>query len=113
MSGPVNNAFISPNFAFLMRYDEVLVRHAALAERYVLRVFDQLEQLLDQAAQAGIVRRILIAGALSPPNRSRTTLTVLLYLTPQSLEDHCGLLSITSYRAKWLDACLAAMLCLR
>lgn len=28
-----------------------------------LRIFDQLEQLLDQAAQAGIVRRILIAGS--------------------------------------------------
>jgi type I restriction enzyme R subunit len=35
MSGPANNAFASPNFAFLMKYDEVLVRHAALAERYV------------------------------------------------------------------------------
>lgn len=35
MSGPTNKAFASPNFAFLMQYDEVLVRHAALAERYV------------------------------------------------------------------------------
>lgn len=35
MSDPAHNAFRSPNFAFLVRYDEVLVRHAALAERYV------------------------------------------------------------------------------
>ena len=35
MSGLPNRAFASPNFAFLTKYDEVLVRHAALAERYV------------------------------------------------------------------------------
>jgi type I restriction enzyme R subunit len=35
MSEPTNNVFVSPNFTFLMKYDEVLVRHAALAERYV------------------------------------------------------------------------------
>jgi hypothetical protein len=35
MSGPANKAFASPNFAFPIKYDEVLVRHAALAERYV------------------------------------------------------------------------------
>jgi type I restriction enzyme, R subunit len=35
MSGPTNKALISPNFTFLVTYDDVLVRHAALAERYV------------------------------------------------------------------------------
>jgi type I restriction enzyme R subunit len=35
MSGSTNKALISPNFTFLVKYDEVLVRHAALAERYV------------------------------------------------------------------------------
>ena len=33
MSGLIQKAIISPNFAFLMKYDEVLVCHAALAER--------------------------------------------------------------------------------
>jgi type I restriction enzyme R subunit len=50
MSGPVNNAFISPNFAFLMKYDEVLVRHAALAERYV---FDDPNSALIKLRQFG------------------------------------------------------------
>src|SRR5215468_6072671 len=35
MSSLTNRAFASPNFAFLTKHDEVLVRHAALAERYV------------------------------------------------------------------------------
>jgi type I restriction enzyme R subunit len=35
MAGLTNKALASPNFAFLMYYDEVLVRHAALAERYI------------------------------------------------------------------------------
>jgi type I restriction enzyme R subunit len=35
MSSLTHNSFVSPNFAFLVSYDEVLVRHAALAERYV------------------------------------------------------------------------------
>jgi len=35
MSGPTHKAFVSPNFAFLIKYDEVLVHHAALVERYV------------------------------------------------------------------------------
>src|SRR5262245_26359781 len=35
MADLTNKAFASPNFAFLMQYDEVLVRHAALAERYI------------------------------------------------------------------------------
>jgi len=39
MSGLTSKALASPNFAFLMQYDEVLVRHAALAERYI---FDSL-----------------------------------------------------------------------
>lgn len=34
MSQPANQAILSPNFAFLMQHDEVLVRHAAFAERY-------------------------------------------------------------------------------
>jgi type I restriction enzyme R subunit len=35
MSDPTHNAFTSPNFTFLTTYDEILVRHATLAERYV------------------------------------------------------------------------------
>jgi type I restriction enzyme R subunit len=35
MSDPTRKSFLSPNFAFLVQYDEVLVHHAALAERYV------------------------------------------------------------------------------
>ena len=56
-------AIISPNFTFLSAYDEVLVRHAALAERYVfddpnsaLIKLRQFSELLVQhaAAYAGI-----------------------------------------------------------
>ncbi len=63
MSGPAHTAFRSPNFAFLAKYDEVLVRHAALAERYVfadpnsaLMKLRQFGELLAQhaAAYAGI-----------------------------------------------------------
>jgi type I restriction enzyme, R subunit len=50
MSEPTNNAFASPNFAFLMKYDEVLVRHAALAERYV---FDDPNAALIKLRQFG------------------------------------------------------------
>jgi hypothetical protein len=49
MSDPIHNAFTSPNFAFLMQYDEVMVRHAALAERYV---FKDPKLGVDQAAPA-------------------------------------------------------------
>ena len=35
MTGPTNKAFASPNFAFLTKHDEVLMRHAAFAEHYV------------------------------------------------------------------------------
>jgi hypothetical protein len=43
-----------------------------------LRLFVQLEKLLDQAARAGIVERIFSSqGVLSAPNQSQTTLTVL------------------------------------
>jgi hypothetical protein len=43
-----------------------------------LRLFVQLEKLLDQAARAGIVKRIFSSqGVLSAPNQSQTTLTVL------------------------------------
>ena len=35
MTGPTNKTFV-PNFAFLTQHNEVLVHHAALAERYVL-----------------------------------------------------------------------------
>jgi type I restriction enzyme R subunit len=56
--GP-NQAFSSPNFAFLVKYDEVLVRHAALAERYVfddpnsaLIKLRQFAELLAQHAAA-------------------------------------------------------------
>jgi type I restriction enzyme, R subunit len=45
-----NQAFSSPNFAFLVKYDEVLVRHAALAERYV---FDDLNSALIKRCQFG------------------------------------------------------------
>jgi type I restriction enzyme R subunit len=64
MLGPTNKAFASPNFAFLMKYDEVLVRHAPLAERYVfddpnsaLLKLRQLGKLLAQhaAAYTGVV----------------------------------------------------------
>jgi type I restriction enzyme R subunit len=50
MSGLPNNAFASPNFAFLTKYDEVLVRHAALAERYV---FDDPNSALLKLRQFG------------------------------------------------------------
>jgi type I restriction enzyme R subunit len=50
MSGPANKAFASPNFAFLMRYDEVLIRHAALGERYV---FDDRNSVLIKLRQFG------------------------------------------------------------
>lgn len=58
-----HTAIVSPNFAFLTAYDEVLVRHAALAERYVfddpnsaLIKLRQFSELLAQhaAAYAGI-----------------------------------------------------------
>jgi type I restriction enzyme R subunit len=64
MSDLTHKAFASPNFAFLMQYDEVLVRHAALAERYVfddpnsaLIKLRQFAELLAQhaAAYAGVV----------------------------------------------------------
>src|SRR5713101_967980 len=63
MSGPINKAFASPNFAFLIQYDEVLVHHAALAERYLfddpnsaLIKLRQFSELLTQhtAAYTGI-----------------------------------------------------------
>jgi type I restriction enzyme R subunit len=63
MSRPTHKSFLSPNFAFLMQHDEVLVRHAALAERYVfedpnsaLIKLSQFAELLAQhaAAYAGI-----------------------------------------------------------
>src|SRR5262245_64648662 len=50
MTGLPNNAFASPNFAFLTKYDEVLVRHAALAERYV---FDDPNSALLKLRQFG------------------------------------------------------------
>jgi len=50
MTGPTNKAFASPNFAFLTKYDEVLVRHAALAERYV---FDDPNAALLKLRQFG------------------------------------------------------------
>jgi type I restriction enzyme, R subunit len=59
MSGPINKALASPNFAFLVKYDEVLIRHAALAERYVfddpnsaLIKLRQFAELLAQHAAA-------------------------------------------------------------
>ena len=55
----MHKAFISPNFAFLMKHGEVLVRHVALAERYVfddpnsaLLKLRQLGELLAQHAAA-------------------------------------------------------------
>jgi type I restriction enzyme, R subunit len=48
MTGPT--AFASPNFAFLTKHDEVLVRHAALAERYV---FDDPNSALLKLRQFG------------------------------------------------------------
>ena len=50
MSLAPNQAFSSPNFAFLVKYDEVLVRHAALAERYV---FDDPNSALIKLRQFG------------------------------------------------------------
>ncbi len=50
MAGPANSAIMSPNFAFLIQYDEVLVRHAALAERYV---FDDPNSALIKLRQFG------------------------------------------------------------
>src|SRR5499426_1247605 len=50
MSSLPNRAFASPNFAFLTKYDEVLVRHAALAERYV---FDDPNSALIKLRQFG------------------------------------------------------------
>src|SRR5262252_3082567 len=50
MSGLPNNAFASPNFAFLTKYDEVLVHHAAFAERYV---FDDPNSALLKIRQFG------------------------------------------------------------
>src|SRR5215468_12196124 len=50
MSGLPNRAFDSPNFAFLTKYDEVLVRHAALAECYV---FDDPNSALLKLRQFG------------------------------------------------------------
>ena len=50
MAGSANKAFASPNFAFLMKYDKVLVRHAALAERYV---FDDPDSALIKLRQFG------------------------------------------------------------
>lgn len=63
MVEPFNKAFVSPSFAFLVEHDEVLVRHAALAERYLfddpnsaLLKLRQFGELLAQhaAAYAGI-----------------------------------------------------------
>ena len=50
MSDSVPIAFTSPNFAFLATYDDVLVHHAALAERYV---FDDPNAALIKLRQFG------------------------------------------------------------
>jgi type I restriction enzyme R subunit len=50
MPGLPDKAVASPNFAFLTKYDEVLVRHAALAERYV---FDDPNSALLKLRQFG------------------------------------------------------------
>ena len=50
MADLTNKAFASPNFAFLVQYDEVLVRHAALAERYI---FDDPNSALLKLRQFG------------------------------------------------------------
>jgi type I restriction enzyme R subunit len=50
MADVTHTAFASPNFAFLMQYDEVLVRHAALAERYI---FDDPNAALLKLRQFG------------------------------------------------------------
>jgi type I restriction enzyme R subunit len=50
MSDPTHHAFTSPNFTFLATYDEILVRHAALAERYV---FDDPNSALIKLRQFG------------------------------------------------------------
>jgi type I restriction enzyme R subunit len=50
MSDPTHHAFTSPNFTFLTTYDEILVRHAALAERYV---FDDPNSALIKLRQFG------------------------------------------------------------
>lgn len=70
MLEPVNKAFVSPNFAFLMKYDGGLVRHAALAERYVfgapnsaLIKLRQFGELSAQHAAAYADTRLHIATA--------------------------------------------------
>src|SRR5919206_5039670 len=50
MSESTYKVLVSPNFAFLMKYDEVLVRHAVLAERYV---FDDPNSALIKLRQFG------------------------------------------------------------
>ena len=50
MSDSAPIAFTSPNFAFLAKYDDVLVHHAALAERYV---FDDPNAALIKLRQFG------------------------------------------------------------
>jgi type I restriction enzyme R subunit len=50
MTGPTNKTFASPNFAFLIQHNEVLVHHVALAERYV---FDDPNSALLKLRQFG------------------------------------------------------------
>ena len=92
MSLAPNQAFSSPNFAFLVKYDEVLVRHAALAERYVfddpnsaLIKLRQFAELLAQhaAAYTGVVvevhesQRELIDTVMGPPDHQRASFSVV------------------------------------
>ena len=66
MSGLSNRAFASPNFAFLTQYDEVLVRHAALAERYV---FDDSNSALIKLRQFGDVSVNRLLDTFGPKMR--------------------------------------------
>jgi hypothetical protein len=66
MSGPAHKAFASPNFAFLMQYDEVLVHHAALAERYI---FDDPNSALIKLRQFGELLAQHAAACAKPAMR--------------------------------------------
>lgn len=73
---PKPNEFISLNFAFLTKHDEVLVRHAALAVRYViddpnsaLLKLRQFSELLtrDTAASTGIAPQVRESQVAASP----------------------------------------------
>ena len=77
-----------------------------------LRLFVQLEKLLDQAARAGIVKRILIAGSFVSAKPEPNDFDCIVVLDPSIVGKPLRpFLSITSYRAKWPDVCLVEISC--